>query len=461
MTKIFAIMVFVFLVAILAILFFGKRYAFFLLKIGMATKDKIFIIIFLSLTFFSLFQLSFGDKYGYYFFVNPNPSYELPSNTKSDLYVSIIDESGGKWGEKMMKTYPPLATFPYQVLAKMLPYELVKNDRTRNWEKTIILRDTMPGSVIGIVNNLLFILPFVLICVFFIQGDKIRKILYTSLLSISGVMIWVLERGNLISYSFLFLLLFVILYENGKTRSLKLVSYFFLAISANLKIYPACFGMLLLIKKDYRGVAYSIVISIIIYILSFFLCGYAPSEFGRNFLNVFSYSDSYTAFLNNYNFSARNFLALLNYLLVKIAGKFQLLDLHNFIFIAFTFLEFFIGLFISWYSSLFWKRLAGLSLLCILVPVMSWQYALIFLFIPLLYFINDYDDSKSSRFYAVLFAIIISFLIIPISASLQKQPLTANFVVQDFAVQFLMLTLFLESLHNYWEQRSLANKKII
>ena len=461
MIKIFAIIIFILLDIGLVFLLFGKKHTNFLLKAGISGKDKIFLFLFLTLTLLSLVQLSFGDKYGYYFYVNPNPSYKNPCNTKMDLYNSIIEESGGKWGEKTIKTYPPLATFTYQVLAKMLPYELVKNNRTLNGAKAILLRNTMPGAVVGIVNNLLFILLFVLICVFFIQGDKLRKILYTCLFSLSGVMLWVLERGNLVSYSFLFLLLFVILYEDSETKTSRLISYLFLAISANLKIYPACFGMLLFMKKDFRGVLYTTFISFVIYSLFFYLCGYAPSEFGRNFLNVLSFSDSYTAFLFNYNFSARNFLALANFLIVKTTGWFRLLDFHNIIFILFTFCEFFVGVFISCFSLSFWKRLAGLALLCIVVPVMSWQYTLIFLFIPLLYFINDYNDSKANRFYAALFAIIISFLIIPISTNLRKQPLTANFVVQDFAVQLLMFTLFLEALHNCWNQRTLIKKKIL
>ena len=460
MIKIFAIIVFIFFVSTLAMLFFSKRNICFPLKTDILNKNKIFIFIFLILTLFSLFQLSFGDKYGYYFYINPNPSYKNPCNTKMDLYNSIIEESGGKWGEKEIKIYPPLATFTYQVLARMLPYELVKNNRTFNSSKAVSLRNTMPGEVVGIINNLLLILLFVLICVFFIRGEQSRKIFYTCLLSLSGVMIWVLERGNIVSYSFLFLLLFVIIYENSETRISRLVSYLFLALSANLKIYPACFGMLLLIKKDFRGVFYTIIISSLIYCIFFFLCGYAPFEFGKNFLNVLSFSGSYTAFLFNYNFSARNFLALVNFLLVKVTGRFRLLDFHNNIFVAFTLLEFFVGVFISCFSSSFWKKLTGLALLCIVVPVMSWQYTLIFLFIPLLYLINDYDDSKTNRFYSALFAIIISFLIIPISTPLQKQPLRANFVVQDFTVQLLMFTLFLEAVQNFWKQRTLIKKKI-
>ena len=461
MIKIFATLFFIFLVIGLAFLLFGKRYAIFLLKSNILGKDKIFIFIFLTLTLFSLFQLSFGDKYGYYFFVNVNPSYKIAGDTQMDLYNSIIDESGGKWGEKKIKSYPPLAAFPYQVLTKILPYELVKNNRSLNRGKAITLRNAMPGAVIGIMNNLLFILPFVLICVFFIQGDKSRKILYTSLFSLSGAMIWVLERGNSVCYTFLFLLLFVIIYDNAETKTSKLFSYLCLAISANLKIYPACFGILLLYKKDYRGVLYTSFITLSIYILFFFLCGYAPSEFGKNFINIFSVSDIYTSFLVNFNYSARNSLALFNYLIVKTTGMFHLIDLHNFIFTAFTLFEFFVGIFIFCFSSSFWKKLMGPALLCIVIPIMSWQYTLIFLFIPLLYFINDYDDSKINKFYAALFAIIISFLIIPISASLKKQPLTANFVVQDFGVQLLMFTLFLESLQNFWKQRALVKEKIL
>lgn len=424
------------------------------LAVNILVKNKIFVFSCFLFTSFSVVQLAFGDKYGYYFTVNDNPAYSIPGDTRMDLYNSIIEESGDVWGAKNMEIYPPLAIFPYQIFVKLLSPELINNNGSHDRSKAVFLRNSMPGGVIGIVYDLLFILPFVFICFHFIHGDNWRKILYTTILCFSGLMIWTIERGNIIVYSFIFLLAFVVLYENSTKPLGKIFAIICLSIAANLKIYPAIFGLLVLAKKDFKAVWYTIFISFLIYNVFFFLCGYAPAEFGKNFLNVFSVSNEMTGFLRNLNFSAPNFLGLLNFLFVKITGRFYLLDYSNLIFKIYTLVMLAGGIFTFWFVPSFWKKLSALSLLCILIPTMSWQYTLIFLFIPLLYFINDSDDSKSSRYYAFLFALIVSILIIPVSTPLRKQPLTAGFVIQDFAVQLFAFSLFIESLKNAWRKHN-------
>ena len=88
----------------------------------------------------------------------------------------------------------------------------------------------------------------------------------------SPAYVFMLERGNIVILSLLFLMFFVFNYnsENMVIRNLALLS---LAIATGLKLYPVFFGLLLLNKKHKKDAVKSIVYGVALFILPFAVTG--------------------------------------------------------------------------------------------------------------------------------------------------------------------------------------------
>ena len=89
-----------------------------------------------------------------------------------------------------------------------------------------------------------------------------------------------------------------------------------------------------------------------------------------------------------------------------------------------------------------WKKLASAALLCVYVPDFAGTYLLIYLLIPLLFFVNDNEDSKINYLFACFFAIATTFLIVPYKFNVDAYySLTGSFVVISISVFCLFLAL--------------------
>jgi glucose-6-phosphate-specific signal transduction histidine kinase len=99
-----------------------------------------------------------------------------------------------------------------------------------------------------------------------------------------------------------------------------------------------------------------------------------------------------------------------------------------------------------------WKQKMCLSLLCILIPGVSYLYTLIFLMIPLLEFLANTSDinDRSSLFPAILFGVLFSFITIPIQSARTWYPVTASFLIIQFFLILFSFYLVIGVLKNYY-----------
>ena len=79
----------------------------------------------------------------------------------------------------------------------------------------------------------------------------------------SGVNIFSIERGTAVIFSAGCIAGFLAWYDSSKRRE-RILSYLLLAAAFALKIYPALFGLLLLKRRDWRGVGWSIVFGLLL-----------------------------------------------------------------------------------------------------------------------------------------------------------------------------------------------------
>lgn len=366
-----------------------------------------------------------------------------------DLFNSLIIPPGN---------YPPFAQLMYRIISKIIPAFPSIPPVFR--EQAFQLRASVPGAFILMCHIMLFILPLFILIYLITDGNTVKKILYSSIISLSGIVIWSLERGNIIIYAFIFTFLFIVFYKSEKKWQ-RYLAYIFLAIAANIKLYPAIFGLFILLNKDWKGSIICFVDFLLIYILSFFLLQLFTSvtnsgsptismiEITASLDNLKAWSANVSSRPSGLNCSIKNFFLCINGVFLLLCGKrtgfinseliFHLLQLFILVICLFIFIK----------STKKWQKIFSLVMCCIYIPSVSYQYSMIFLLIPLSFFINDDNlDSKLSNFYAFAFAVCISMLIIPIKIDADRYFLSGGFIIQQCIMALMLLSVFIETIIN-------------
>lgn len=368
-------------------------------KLSKERTNRLFCCVMLGITFVSLVALCTGGKFGYYFRANT-------TGTFMDLFESIILNKGfgGKPG-----IYPPVPDLVYKCLAHMVDFSCIDGSLSV-LEQGALLRADISGAVFIICHILCFVLPFFVMLLVSIDGSLRKKTAYAFLLSLSGLVMWSLERGNSIVYAFLFSFLFLYLYPLGDRRSVHL-AYLCLALAASIKLYPAVFGVVLLEKRDWKGALVCFGEFVGLYVVAFFCCGYAFRYFGGNFVNVLVWGEEKQ--ISAHSYSLKNLVLIGDAIVRKLSFFPFALNTRLLVRLA-QIACMLLCLWVYHATHRYWEKLFCLSLLCIYIPSITYQYALLFLLIPLVYFLNDHEVGPFDGLYDVAFAVFVSLLVIPI-----------------------------------------------
>ena len=438
------------------------------------TKNKTFVLAFFILTFISIFLLLGNSlNFKYYFHQDNVDSF-------MDLYNSVIAEKYSSKGSIVQGFYPPLSIVPYRIMG----YGVNDiNSALPLRQQAFDLRNSVYGTFLMLVHVMLFLFSLFIIGFYAIKGNDRKKIFYSLLLSFSGLVLSSLERGNIIVYAFLFTILFVLLYQSENEKH-KYIAYICLAIAANLKLYPAVFGLLLIDNKDWSGIIKCAVFFFLIYFISFLFCGFvfSKSEVSManenlyiyasfdlfkpifdvfraavfNVVNGFSWGERTSDYGSGLNFSIINlckigylFILKLTHINMENADIVKLYYVnHIIIYRIFTFLCFIMGLFSFFFVNEKWKKLAIPAFLCFFIPPTSWMYVLIFLIIPFIEFINTDQKSFFDNIYAVIFALVFAIVIIPVKIPLSPYAVTGAFALQAGALVFMYFCIFISAVKN-------------
>lgn len=227
--------------------------------------------------------------------------------------------------------------------------------------------------------------------------------------------LYLVDRGNLDMLIFIFLAAFACLFNAEKYK----LSALCLAVANAMKPFPFLFLILFLVKKKYKEFFLSLVLTILFIIGGFmFFKGSVLSQF-----NVLI--QSWKGMTNGYVFLNDNSCGMVNgsslFMLLKliccqitktpIISTHLLLKIYNiFSFFALIFMVYFISK-----EKSYWKKLSLLSLYMVLIPTFIYDYKLMFLFIPLWFFVNAEEKSKYDLIYVVLFGLLLlpKYFVIP------------------------------------------------
>lgn len=271
-----------------------------------------------------------------------------------------------------------------------------------------------------IVFSILFIVTFwwFLYCVIkkFKDYSLPEKAGYVILLTMTSYpLLFVLDRGNIEGLIFIFLCLFVYFYKKNKV----LLSIIPLALAICMKLYPAALLILVISDKKYKEAIWCFLITIGITLLSLFLMK------GGIFFNLAEFIKDLNYFREmyiignegaDYGHSLFNVFRQINLYLPVIE------NLNTFIlfYLILTFVIFgLITMYVIFIEKEFWKKITLLVFSMILLPQVSFDYTLIHIYIPLMFFIESAEKIFKSNF---TISLLFAFLIIPKNYTIPAMP---------------------------------------
>lgn len=299
------------------------------------------------------------------------------TDTNMDYYNMLAIMYDANHPYRYNANYPALCFLLWRILFHMIPYIPDTSDG-------FFLRTYMPATLGFILCN-----SFVLIIIYealkqMILSDNIAKYLLPVSLLFSGPLIYAFERGNMILLSFAFSLLFFLLY-NSEKKMYRFIGYLCLSIAASIKIYPALFGLLILRRRKLGETMLAVITGLVTFILPFFCFEGLKSI--KDFLHGIIYANSIQGNIGmGYNFSFKN--------LIRIFSTFvgwDIIPYYTLLLIVTT--GFCLGM--IFLSSRQWQQSLGIVLMIIWIPEFSYTYTLIFLIIPIVQFLNDYNNFNS------------------------------------------------------------------
>lgn len=269
-------------------------------------------------------------------------------------------------------------------------------------------------EAMGLRETMVAILPFMvlmIVCLFVICvcasrimekfSSKTKTTVQFAIL-LSGPVLFLLERGNVLLFSLTGLLVFFAFYEsdNGRVRAIACIS---LGFAASIKLYPAIFALMLLQKKKYREFAITFVSGLVFLILPFFVFdGFDSMKTMLRGLTLSSDMASWSGFGHNYSFS--NFTSIVTTAFGAANINLGLLK---------TVLPLVGSLLLFTVSKKDWERAFACAFACILIPSFSYTYSLVVLVPSILLLAADEEPWDG---YKLTCGALLLFLMIPIAS---------------------------------------------
>lgn len=193
----------------------------------------------------------------------------------------------------------------------------------------------------------------------------------------SGIFVFSVERGNTILLTAFFLAAFLLGYRS-ENRIVREMSYFALACAAGLKVYPAVFGILLLKEKRFIDVLRTVLYGAAAFFLPFLYFSGGFSALSTIFENVSLNAQAYKLQTPTFRFGFLPFYLSFDLTQTQVDSW---LTVGNVVFV--------LAVLASLFLKSHWKTAMILACAIIAVPVNSAYYAGLYLFVPILLFLNE------------------------------------------------------------------------
>lgn len=239
--------------------------------------SKIFnITILLYMLFFLINIVTSGSYWNSYFFGDVNDSFMDYFNM-----LALLNNPDPYYQHSF---YPPFCFVFLKVLHLLLPKQL------QSIESGMTIRNNAVGMFWFFV--LIIICTIIIMLVLDNIFEKKLKSYELVVITLSGPFLFCIQRGNLLFLALIFILLYFMYYDSDDVKK-RILAYISLAIAANIKIYPALFGLMTLRKKRYKETVFLLILGIGSFVLPF--CFFDGINSVKNFLDAFSLGNELVA----------------------------------------------------------------------------------------------------------------------------------------------------------------------
>ena len=309
----------------------------------------------------------------------------------------------GNWEALDAFIYPPFASLIYKLHYMFIP-ELQPDSLTAiNYVVFIFILETL--------------LPLSVLIYKLCEGSENSRLLMVLAFLLSGPILYQFQRGNQ-AFNALILLLFFLLFFQSENKFLRELAFICLAISANLKYYPAVFGMLLLKEERWGDALRCIIYGIIVFCLPVFL--FKDIAFFQKFF--YTLYDFYASGLGSFSLlEGGNSMSIKSLLYRNVLIYFNFQDnVNSFITSLCTLLFGGTTLFLVSIAKKKYQELFLLGCLCIFIPSLSFWYIASFLLPSLIFFFRE--ERRTGIRYAVILVLYIAVFCYAVALSYALTP---------------------------------------
>lgn len=338
-----------------------------------------------------------------------------------DFMNSIRDAGSPDVYSARNNIYPPLCILIFRLFARMIDPSLVSSV----FKNRSLLQMDELCMMIYFIFAIICILSLCRLIESYIniknRGKyKLQAAIISYLAVICYPVVFCLERGNILILSVI-TAMFFIFFKDSENPIIRELSYIALACSAAIKLYPAVFGLILIIEKKYKDAVRLMIYGAIIvaFPIIFFIDEFSSSpaaitsllHIGSGITADDATSSVFVKLIKNILSFATNKKSNLNFSSVSIQNVVYLLKFKNGNTIAKIVcgITEFIALVCAFETKSDWKRVFLLCYLMLNIPSASNSYALAFLLIPFIMFMYGNEKrTKSDIFFISGFALLIT-----------------------------------------------------
>ena len=349
-----------------------------------------------------------------------------------DFFNSIYQTH---FNARISGVYPPFPSMVYALLNFLMPPE-VDDVMLSVRERAFALRSSPIGITLLALHVGLFFIAFWLLLR---AWEKKRNLCLPKwCLLLSGPLLFAIQRGNIVIYAFLFTFAFY-LFNDDSRAGVRQIAYMCLAVAANIKLYPAIFGLCIFTRKRWKDVLASIGYGLCLLVLPACLFSGGASatilRFCRSLSQFSSTGDGSLRFVPYCNFAWKNLSSWVLKFLAKafdasVLGWEPVIEKLGLLCLSLM------CLWIFAHGKEKWMKSFALTVLCIFIPGISYRYVLIFLVLPFL----DYCGEKSEvPFVSMCFGLLLTIDMIPWRYPHKPWGMTVSFMLDVFLLFGLLM----------------------
>ena len=182
-----------------------------------------------------------------------------------DYFNSLIDSACVNPYAERNVIYPPLCYMLYRVFGSMIP-------AADYLSGSIYIRSTVTGMFSFGCYLILSLAAFFFFSIQYARKLHVHNRLLSIALMLSAPMLFAIQRGNFIILTVACLMAFLY-YKNDPSWIKRHFGFMMLAVAANIKMYPAIFGLLLVSEKRWRDCFFCILYGVTLFVLPMLLFG--------------------------------------------------------------------------------------------------------------------------------------------------------------------------------------------